>query len=134
GSAGSGFRRSGGVAERRSLSGGCDVEAALAQAVALSFEGDHGRVVDKPVDEGGGDHRVAEDLAPLLEAAVRGDDDRAAFVAAGDEREEQVGGLALQGEVADLVDDQQVVTLEPAELLLELVAVLRLLESADPLL
>jgi hypothetical protein len=39
-------------------------------------------VVDEPVDQGGGDHRVAEDLAPLLEAAVfAGDDDRAAFVA-----------------------------------------------------
>ncbi len=64
------FRRSGSVAPRRSLSGGRDVEAAFAEAVALAFEGDHGRVVDEPVDEGGGDHRVPEDLAPLLEAAV----------------------------------------------------------------
>jgi hypothetical protein len=32
-------------------------------------------VVDEPIDEGGGDHRVAEDLAPGLEAAVAGDDD-----------------------------------------------------------
>jgi hypothetical protein len=28
-------------------------------------------VVDEPVDEGGGHHGVAEDLAPLLEAASR---------------------------------------------------------------
>jgi hypothetical protein len=40
-------------------------------------------VVDEPVDEGG-DHRVGEDFAPGLEAAVAGDDDRAAFVAARD--------------------------------------------------
>ena len=58
-------------------------------------------VVNEPVDQGGGDHGVAEDLAPGLEAAVAGDDDRAAFVAARDQREEQVRGLALQGEVAD---------------------------------
>ena len=64
-------------------------------------------VVDEPVDEGGGDHRVAEDLAPGLEAAVAGDDDRAAFVAARDQGEEQVGGLAFQRQVADLVDDEQ---------------------------
>jgi len=51
--------------------------------------------VDEPVDERGGDHGVAEDLAPGLKAAVGGDDDRAAFIAARDEREEQVGGLAL---------------------------------------
>ena len=88
--------------------------------------------MDEPVDQGGGDHRVAEDLAPLLEAAVAGHDDRAAFVAAGDEREEEVGGLTLEGEVADLVDDQEVVALEPAELGLELVVVLRGLEARDP--
>ena len=78
------------------MSGGCDVEAAFAEAVALAFEGDHGGVVDESVDQGGGDHGVAEDLAPLLEAAVAGDGDRAAFVATGDEREEQVGCLALE--------------------------------------
>ncbi len=71
------------------------VGAAVAQAVALALEADHRRVVHEAIDEGGGDHRVAEDLAPLLEAAVAGDDDRAALVAAGDEREEQVGGLVL---------------------------------------
>jgi hypothetical protein len=129
-----GLSRSGGVAERRSLSGGRDVEAAFAQAVAFAFEGDHGGVVDEPVDQGGRDHGVAEDFAPLLEAAVAGDDDRAAFVAAGDQGEEQVGGLALQGEVADLVDDEQVVALQPAQLLLELVAVLRGFEAGDPFL
>jgi hypothetical protein len=104
------------------------------QPVALGLEGDHGGLVDQPVDEGGGDHRVAEDLAPLLEAAVRDDDDRAALVAAGDEGEEQVGGLAFEREVADLVDDEQLVALEAAELGLELVAVLRGLEARDPLL
>jgi hypothetical protein len=49
----------------------------------LPFERDHRGVVDEPVDQGSCDHGVAEDLAPLLEAAVAGDGDRAAFVAAG---------------------------------------------------
>jgi hypothetical protein len=39
-------------------------------AVALALEGDHGGVVDESVDERGGDHGVAEDLAPGFEAAV----------------------------------------------------------------
>ena len=90
--------------------------------------------MDEPVDEGGGDHGVAEDLAPLLEAAIARDDHRAALVAAGDESEEQVGGLALERKVADLVDDDQVVALDPSELRLELVTVLRLLQARDPLL
>src|SRR5438034_8188457 len=51
----------------------------FAEAVALALERDHGGVVDEPVDQRGGDHRVAEDLAPLFEAAVGGDDDRAAL-------------------------------------------------------
>jgi hypothetical protein len=46
-----------------------------------------------------GDRGVAEDLAPGLEAAVAGDDDRAAFVAAGDQREEQVRRLAFEGQI-----------------------------------
>jgi hypothetical protein len=51
-------------------------------------------------------------ISPLLEAAVAGDDDRAAFVAARDQCEEQVGGLPLEWQVADLVDDQEVVALQ----------------------
>src|SRR4051812_25765412 len=80
--------------------------------------------VDEAVDEGGGDHRVAEDFAPGFEAAVAGDDDRAAFVAPGDEGEEQVRGLAFEWEVADLVDDDQAVALDASELVVEGVAVL----------
>src|SRR5205085_33134 len=68
------------------------------------------------------------------EAAVAGDDDRAAFVAARDQREEQVGGLALQRQVADLVDDQQPVAVQAPEFVVEAVAVLGLLEAVDPLL
>jgi hypothetical protein len=51
-----------------------------------------------------------------------------ALVAARDEREEQVGGLALERQVADLVDDEHVVVLEPEQLVLEPVAVLGVLE------
>jgi hypothetical protein len=71
---------------------------------------------------------------PGPEAAVAGDDDRAAFVAAGDEREQQVGGLALQGEVADLVDDEQPVEVQASQLVVEAVAVLGAFEAVDPLL
>ena len=76
-------------------------------------------MVDEPVDHGGGDDVVAEDLAPAAEGLVGGDDQAGAFVAAGDELEEQVGGLGFEGDVADLVDDQQRVAAEPDELVLE---------------
>jgi hypothetical protein len=66
------FSRSGGVAKRRSLSGGHDVEAPLAQPVALALERDHGRVVDEPVDQGGGDHRVVSGELPTLRITLSG--------------------------------------------------------------
>ena len=74
-------RRSGGGPKARSLSGGCRSRAALAQAVALAFGGDDLGVVDEPIDQRRGDHLIAEDLAPGLEAAVGCDDHRAAFAA-----------------------------------------------------
>jgi hypothetical protein len=43
---------------RRGRGGG-----AFSRAPALGFERDHGGVVDEAVDEGGGDHGVAEDFA-----------------------------------------------------------------------
>jgi hypothetical protein len=106
----------------------------VAESVALALEGDDVRVVDEAVDERGGDHRVAEDLAPGLEAAVAGDDDRALFVASGDEREDQVRGLAFERQVADLVDDEQAVAVQAPQLGVQRVAVLGLLEAVDPLL
>jgi methyl coenzyme M reductase alpha subunit len=36
--------------------------------------------------------------------------------------EEEVGGLAFEREIADLIDDEQLVALEPTQLALELVA------------
>ena len=91
-------------------------------------------VVNEAVDERGGDHGVTEDFAPGLEASVAGEDDRAAFVAARDQGEEQVRGLALERQVADLVDDQQPVALEAPEFVVERVAVLGGFEAVDPLL
>jgi hypothetical protein len=60
-------------------------------------------VVDEAVDHGGGYDVVAEGLAPAAEGQVRGDDDGALFVAAGDELEEQVRRVGVERDVADLV-------------------------------
>jgi len=59
------------------------------EPVALAAQHEHLRVVYEAVDESGDRHRVAEDLGPGGEGLVRADDDRAALVAARDEREEE---------------------------------------------
>src|ERR1700722_10011636 len=95
-------------------------EIAVFESVAVSFQSNDVGVVDEAVDHGGGDGVVAEDLAPPAERLVGGDDEAGPLVAAGDELEEQVGGLGLERDVADLVDDQQRVAGQPGELGLEL--------------
>src|SRR5580693_6073323 len=82
-------------------------QIAVFEPVAVSFQGDDVGVVDEAVDHGGGDGVVAEDLAPAAEWLVGGDDEAGPLVAAGDELEEQVRGLGLESDVADLVDDQE---------------------------
>lgn len=60
-------------------------------------------MVDEPVDHRCGGGVVAEDLAPGAERLVRGHDQARALVAAGDEHEHQVGGVRVEGDVANLV-------------------------------
>ena len=61
----------------------------------------------QPVEQRGCDDRVTEDLAPLREATVRGEDHGALFVTGVDELEEQVGAAGGDWQVTDLVNDQQ---------------------------
>src|SRR3954452_15846079 len=88
---------------RRSSGGEC---SAVLEAVAGSVDGDDVAVVQQPVEDRGGEHVVAEDLAPFGEALVAGDDRAAAFVAAADQLEDHVRLGARERQVADLVDDK----------------------------
>lgn len=64
-------------------------------------------MVEQAVEDGGGHHRVAKDLAPLGDVAVAGDQQTATLVAARDKLEEQVRGTRLKGQVAQFIDDQE---------------------------
>ncbi len=85
-------------------------EVSVFEPVGVAFEGDDVGVVDEAVDHGGGDDVVSEHFAPASEGLVAGDDHRGAFVAGRDELEEQVRGFGFEGDVADLVDDEERVT------------------------
>jgi hypothetical protein len=111
---------------------GVAAEVSVFEAVAVAFEGDDFGVVDEAVDHGGGDHVVTEHLAPPAERLVGRDDQAGPLVAGGDELEEQVRGLRLERDVADLVDDQQRVAAQPDELGLQPSGVVGLSEAGDP--
>ena len=89
-------------------------------------------MMDQPVDHRGGGHVVAEDLAPGPERLVAGDDQRRAFVAAGDEHEHQARGLRVERDIANLVTDQQRDPVQPGKLLVEPALALGVGEEGDP--
>jgi hypothetical protein len=67
-------------------------------AETLAFD-DHGvGVMQQPVQNGSGQGAVIiEDLGPLLEGAVRGDNDRPLLIAQRDDLEEQIGARLVNG-------------------------------------
>src|SRR4051812_40500786 len=87
----------------------------LAQPVAGTFNLDNHGVVQESVQQGRRDHRVAKNFAPLAEAAIRGQDHRALLVAGVDQLEEQIAGTRPDGEIADLINDEQRGTAEEAD-------------------
>src|SRR6188472_1111264 len=103
----------------------------LPQAVAGALDLDDDGVVQEAVEERGGDHRVAEDLAPLGEAPAGGEDHGAALVAGVDQLEEQATAVGDDRQVADLVDDQQGGAAEEADLVAQPALALGLGERGD---
>ena len=89
-------------------------------------------MVDEAVDHRGGDHVVAEHFTPAAERLVGGHDQAGALVAGGHQLEEQVGSLGLERDVADLVDDQERVTAQPDEFLLQPAAVVSFGQPGHP--
>ena len=79
----------------------------LAQAIAGALDMHDDGVVKQPVQQGGGDHGIAKNIAPFGKAAIGRQYHRALLVASVDELEEQVASASADGEIADLIDDQQ---------------------------
>jgi hypothetical protein len=74
-------------------------------------------VVDDAIDEGCGASSVGEDGGPIAEGEIRGEDGAFSLVATTDDLEQEVSVSVVEGEKADLVDDQQTdlgVVFEPA--------------------
>src|SRR5918995_2902214 len=64
------------------------------ESIAGPVDRDDVAVVQQPVQDGRGQHVVAEHAAPFAERLVAGGQDRAAFIAAGGELEDHVGAVA----------------------------------------
>ena len=65
-------------------------------------------MVGKAVEQRGSHLGVAEDRGPFAEVEVGRHDDRCALVEAADEMEQQLAASLGKGEIAELVEDQEV--------------------------
>lgn len=83
--------------------------------MALTVELEDGGVVDEPIDGRHRRHRVFEDLVPLAEDQVGGDDDGLLLIALGQEVKEHLHLLAGLLDVADVVDDDGIEAPEPRD-------------------
>ena len=79
----------------------------------------------QPIEDGRSDHGAPEELLPVGEALVGGDDCRALLIAIRDELEEEIGFPAVHGQVAGFIDDHE------AGAQIRLPLTLGLLELAD---
>ena len=77
-------------------------------AVAGQVEFQDHRVVDHPVNGGCRSHGVREDVLPLGEDQVGGDAQGATFVSLCDEGEERLRLLGALGQVAQVIQEQEV--------------------------
>jgi hypothetical protein len=111
---------------------GAPAQVAVFEPVGIAFEGDHLGVVHETVDHRRGDDLVTEHLSPPAERLVAGHDQARPLIPGRYQLEEQVGGLGLERDVADLVDDQDGVTAEPGELGLKVPGVVCAGEPGDP--
>jgi hypothetical protein len=96
-------------ASKGSLQGTTSIRGleSILEPIAGPVNGDDLAVVQQPVQDGRGQHVVAEHAAPLAEGLVAGQQDGAALIAASHQLEDHVGIGAGQREVADLIDDQR---------------------------
>lgn len=61
-------------------------------------------VVEQTIKDGGGYHCIAEHCPPISDGLITGQHQASLLVATIDERETQVGGLALERQIAQLLD------------------------------
>ena len=77
------------------------------QPITAALDIDHPAVVKQPIEDGRSDHGAPEELLPVGEALVGGDDRRALIIAIRDELEEEIGFPAVHGQVDGFIDDHE---------------------------
>ena len=116
---------------RRSGVEGLGKLGVLAHPVAIAADVDDVAMVQESVDERGGHDFVTQDFAPVLEALVRRQHCGCAFIAAVDQLKEQHRTLRVDGQVTDLIYDEERRMGEGLQAVCKLASGLGLLQRGD---
>ena len=79
----------------------------VTQTVGIAVESEHDRAVLQPVEHGGGDGGVTEDLAPFGHRPVGGDHDARFQISLRHNLKQRRGGFGGQRKIPQLVNCQQ---------------------------
>ena len=79
----------------------------LPEAVRVTLNIDHMTVMEQPVQNRAGPTRLPEDRSPLTKAWIGRQDDGPPLIAARDEREEHMGAVPIDGDIAQLSDHEE---------------------------
>ena len=80
----------------------------LAEAIAAAVDVDDVHVVEQPVEDRRGEDFVGgEDLGPVADVLVGGQDNGALLISSAHETEEEVGLVSVERSEADFVDNEQ---------------------------
>src|SRR6266849_5262883 len=82
---------------------------ALLEAIAVAVHFQDMDVVGQPVEQRAGQPLGPEHAGPLVERQIAGDDGGAALVTLAEDLEQELGAGRRQGDIAELIDDQQLV-------------------------
>ena len=93
---------------RRGWGPGRGCSSALLEAPALVAGLDDVAVMGEPVEQRGRHLRVAEDARPLSEGEIGRNDDRGLLVETADEVEEELTAGLSEGQIAELVEDDEI--------------------------
>lgn len=78
----------------------------LGETVAFTGEDHDMGVVDQAVNESGGETVISKHSVPLAELQIGGNDEAFPFIAVGDHLEKQLGGVLVEWNKTNLVNDQ----------------------------
>ena len=106
----------------------------LAEAIAFTIHLEDGTVlnqvaVGQAVQSCGRHPLAVEDLAPVAEGQIAGDQQAAAFVAVGEDLEQQLGSGAAERQVAEFIADQKIRAIQLIQKTIELIILLFLFQK-----